>query len=107
MAPFIVIVGYPNKPDARFDNDFYINKHMKHVAEVWGPKGMRSWSVIKPLEDANNMLLQVVITWESMEAWKAAGASPEAKQIFADISKFTNIEPTMVKGEVIGAWSSD
>ncbi|KAI0596563.1 ethyl tert-butyl ether degradation EthD [Biscogniauxia sp. FL1348] len=106
MAPFIVVVGYPNKPDARFDDDFYINKHMKHLGEVWGPKGLRSWSVTKPLEDANNILVQAVITWESMEAWKTASASPEAKDIFGDIPKFTNIEPTIIKGEVVGAWSA-
>ncbi|KAI1500241.1 ethyl tert-butyl ether degradation EthD [Biscogniauxia marginata] len=101
---FIVVVSYPHKPEARFDIDHYVNVHMPHVSKIWGPVGLRSWAVTQPIDP--EYVIQAVVTWESMEAWKTASQGPEAKGIFDDVPKFTNLDPLIVKGGVLSSWKA-
>jgi len=89
-------IGSGNK----FDMDYYRKFHMPMVQSKWGPHGLRSWQVVQFGPDAAYSV-QAILDFESLAAFQAASASPEAKDVFDDISNYTDLKPLVLAGDVV------
>lgn len=97
-------VYYPWQADAKFDYDYYRNKHLKMLAELYG-KSVGKMQVRKGLHkgDGSSPMFVTALTVEilSMEAYEAASKEHVAKLI-ADVPNFTNIKPVAEIEELVG-----
>jgi uncharacterized protein (TIGR02118 family) len=99
-----VSVMYPNTPGARFDHDYYRDKHMPLVAAKMGA-ACRSYTVDKGLAGGApgapaTYVAMCHIFCDSVEAFQGA-FGPHAKTIMADIPNYTDIAPVMQVSEVV------
>jgi uncharacterized protein (TIGR02118 family) len=96
-------VLYPVSDDSHFDHDYYTATHIPLVGEHMGAH-IESTSISKGLAGGPDVpagFYEVAtMVFESME--KLQGALEVAGPVLADIPKFTNSEPKMLIGEVIG-----
>lgn len=92
----LVSVLYPHHQGARFDVDYYLNKHMKHVHECWDGMGLKMARVLRGTAgpDGKPPIYEVMahLGFESPEAFKAA-VDKHGPEIFGDIPNFTDIKP--------------
>lgn len=99
-----VSVMYPNRPGARFDHDYYRDRHMPLVQRLMGEK-CRYYTVDKGLsggsadEPATYVALCHVFC-DSIAAFQT-GFGPHAKEILADIPNYTDLEPIIQISEVV------
>lgn len=99
-----VSVMYPNQPGARFDHDYYRDKHMPLVAARMGPYCLK-YTVDKGLTgrtpDAPPTYIAMChIYADSVEAYNA-GFGPHAKEILGDIPNYTDLQPVLQISEVV------
>ena len=99
-----VSVMYPNRPGARFDHDYYRDRHMPLVQRLMGEK-CRYYTVDKGLAvgapDAPATYVGMChIFCDSVESFQA-GFGPHAKEILADIPNYTDLEPVIQISEVV------
>ena len=95
----VVQVIYPKEARGDFNMTYYLESHMPLVQKLWGPLGLKSWTV-NVLQPDNENHVQAYLVWESLQAWEAAGAGPTQKEIFGDIPNFTSTSPTAWVGQV-------
>jgi uncharacterized protein (TIGR02118 family) len=96
---------YSNKPGAKFDHDYYINKHMKMVYEKFRPMGLVKVEVDKGVSgmgaDVPPPYVAIgYMVFNSIEDFQKADAAHGANLV-ADQHNFTNIEPQMQISEII------
>jgi len=99
-----VSVMYPYTPDARFDHDYYRDKHMPLVKARMGEaclyytvdKGLSGGAPGTPPE----YVAMCHIFSESLEAFQA-GFGPHANEIQADIANYTDLKPIKQISEVV------
>jgi len=99
-----VSVMYPNTPGARFDHEYYRDKHMPLVKSRMGDY-CKYYTIDKGL---NGMAPGAPATYigmchlfsESADAFQT-GFGPHAAEIMADIPKYTDLEPVMQMSEVV------
>ena len=105
----IVSVMYSAGPGSRFDMDYYLNKHMTMVAEVWSPVGLRGYQVLKGVRapGGGEPVFQVVVNldFESADAFEAAVAQSGAR-VMGDIPNFTDAEASIQISDVAGTYGS-
>jgi len=94
-----VLVSYPHKPGARFDEAYYLSKHMPMVQEKLGPHGMTSWSVDKGLGgmapgSSPDYVMQAHLLIDSVEGLQK-GMAAEGAAIMGDIGNYTDIQPVV------------
>ena len=99
-----VSVMYPNTPGARFDHDYYRDKHMPLVKARMGD-ACKSYTVDKGLGGGApgapaTYVGMCHIFADSVEAFQK-GFGPHAKEIMADIPNYTDIAPVMQISEVV------
>jgi uncharacterized protein (TIGR02118 family) len=99
-----VSVMYPNTPGARFDHDYYKDKHMPLVKARMGD-ACKSYTVDKGLGGGApgapaTYVGMCHIFADSVEAFQA-GFGPHAKEIMGDIKNYTDIAPVMQISEVV------
>lgn len=99
-----VSVMYPATPGARFDHDYYRDKHMPLVKARMGA-ACTSYTVDKGLAGgapgtAPTYVAMCHIFSESVEAFQG-GFGPHAKEILADIRNYTDLQPVMQISEVV------
>ena len=99
-----VSVMYPNTPGARFDHDYYRDKHMPLVAERMGSACLK-YTVDKGLGGGEpgspaTYVGMCHIYCDSVESFQA-GFGPHAKEILADIANYTDLAPVMQISEVV------
>jgi len=103
-ARHCLAVYYPWQADAKFDYDYYRNKHLKMLAELYG-KSVGKMQVRKGLHkgDGSAPAFVTALTVEilSMEAYEVASKEHVAKLI-ADVANFTNIRPVAQIEEIMG-----
>ncbi len=103
-ARHCLAVYYPWKADAKFDYDYYRDKHLKMLADLYG-KSVGKMQVRKGLHkgDGSDPLFVTALTVEilSMEAYEAASKDVVPK-LRADIPNFTNIIPVAQLEEILG-----
>jgi uncharacterized protein (TIGR02118 family) len=94
---------YANTPGARFDEDYYREKHMPMVKRVLGTacKGVSYASGISGGEpDSKSPFIAIgTVYFDSLEAFQAE-FPPQAPQIMADVKNYTDIEPVIQISEV-------
>jgi uncharacterized protein (TIGR02118 family) len=98
-----VSVLYPNAPGARFDMNYYVQKHMPMVREKCGPQcrsiaaeggvGGGAPGSQAPYIAAGHL------TFDSVSAFQQA-FGPHAGEIMADIPNYTNTQPVVQISEV-------
>ena len=98
-----VSVMYENKPGARFDHDYYKDKHMPLVKERMGD-ACRFYTVDKGLAGGApgqppTYIGMCHIHCDSIEAFQNS-FGPHAKEIMADIPNYTDLQPTLQISEV-------
>lgn len=108
-GPAVITVVYPrpSQPEAalKFDYDHYYKVHMPLVQEVWGPHGLKSWTVTEHSDKDEPYFLQCRLDWDSVEDFKKASTAEGSEKVFADIQNFTDITPKVLKGEIVRKWT--
>jgi len=99
-----VSVFYPNRKDARFDIDYYCNRHMPLVQQLVGPalKGVsvdRGLSSEEPGAPAPYVAIGHLL-FDSVEDFRRS-FGPHVPEIMADIPKYTNLEPMIQISEIV------
>ncbi|MDU9005085.1 EthD family reductase [Sedimentitalea todarodis] len=96
-------VLYPITDGSRFDYDYYLSTHMNLVAEHMGPhlertlvtKGNAGGPDTPP-----SIYAVATIVFPDQDAMNAAMKSSEP--VMADIPNFTDVQPQILIGEVVG-----
>ena len=99
-----VSVMYPNIPGARFDHDYYRNRHMPLIQRRMG-KGLRYYTIDKGLSggtpDAPPTYVGMChVFCDSVEDFQA-GFGPHAQEILGDIKNYTDLQPVLQFSEVV------
>jgi uncharacterized protein (TIGR02118 family) len=99
-----VSVLYPSGEGKRFDEEYYVNKHMTMVADKLGSAMLR-YEIDKGLGGATPgspppFVAGVHMFFNSLQDFQGAFAA-EAAPIMADIPNYTNIQPTIQISEVV------
>ena len=101
--PVSLQVLYPVDGGTQFDHDYYTATHIPLVGENMG-EHIESTSISKGLAGGPNVPpgfhVVATMTFASMDNLHAALGA--AGPVLADIPNFTNTEPKMLIGEVIG-----
>ena len=95
MVVFSVL--YPVKADGQFDHAYYNSTHIPLVRDAFTASGLTSVAVHQGLSAGDGgpapFYAMAHLTFESPEALQASLTGPRAPEVFADIAKFTNIQP--------------
>lgn len=99
-----VSVMYPNTPGARFNHEYYRDKHMPMVKAKLGDackfytvdKGLAGGAPGAPATYVGMCHLH----FESVQAFQGA-FGPHAKEIMGDVPNYTDIAPVMQISEVV------
>ena len=96
-------IFYPNGEDKTFDMDYYSNKHMPMAASLLG-KSLVAMSIDKGLANGRpdtplEYLAIGYFYFESMASFQKA-MPPNSEKLKADVSNYTNIQPTVQISEV-------
>lgn len=99
-----VSVMYANKPGARFDHEYYRDKHMPLLKARMGSSCL-SYTIDKGLAggapgEAATYIGMCHVFCESIEAFQA-GFGPHAAEILGDIPNYTDIAPVVQISEVV------
>ncbi len=99
-----VSVMYPNKEGARFDHQYYRDKHMPLVKARMGD-ACNYYTIDKGLAggapgDPATYVGMCHIFSDSVEAFQK-GFGPHAREIMGDIPNYTDIAPVMQISEVV------
>ncbi|MDO9707325.1 EthD family reductase [Paracraurococcus lichenis] len=99
-----VSVFYPNDPATKFDEAYYMQKHIPLVKERWSGMGLKDAKVLKgmpgPDGAAPNRII-ALLTFDSAEAFQKA-AQAHGPELFGDVPNFTDGKPTVQISEVLG-----
>jgi uncharacterized protein (TIGR02118 family) len=104
MTMIKVSVMYPNKPGARFDHEYYKDKHMPLVAARMG-EACKHWTVDRGIaggapDQPAAYVAMCHIYSESPESFQA-GFGPHVQEIMGDIANYTDLEPVLQMSEVV------
>jgi uncharacterized protein (TIGR02118 family) len=98
-----VSVFYPNNEGAKFDIDYYCNRHIPMVREKLGAacKGAAvEQGIAGPTPGSRPAFIAMGhIYFDSAEAFQTA-FGPHAETIMADIPNYTDIQPTLQISDV-------
>ena len=99
-----VSVMYPNKPGARFNHEYYRDKHMPLVKSKMGAN-CKYYTVDKGLAGGSpgapaTYVGMCHIFCDSVEAFQA-GFGPHANEILGDIPNYTDLSPVIQISEVV------
>ncbi|KAK2015662.1 hypothetical protein LZ32DRAFT_602308 [Colletotrichum eremochloae] len=101
--PATVSVLYPNEADAKYDFEYYVNRHMPLAAAQWKSSGCTSWSATKyhPTADGKQPKYSFAgtLVFESVDAIHKALASPETAAVMQDVPNYSNKQPVLMIGE--------
>lgn len=102
-ARHCLAVYYPWQADAKFDYDYYRNKHLKMLADLYG-KSVGKMQVRKGLRKGDGsapaFVTALTVEIHSMDAYEAASKEHVSKLI-ADVPNFTNIRPVAQIEEIL------
>ena len=97
-------VMYPNNPGARFDHEYYRNKHMPLLKARMGEHCLY-YTIDKGLSgaapgDSATYVAMCHVFCESVESFQR-GFGPHAAEIRGDIPKYTDLTPVIQISEVV------
>ncbi|MCK9260189.1 MAG: EthD family reductase [Azoarcus sp.] len=99
-----VSVMYPNTPGARFDHDYYRDKHLPLVKSLMG-EACRFYTIDRGLtggspDEPATYTGMCHLFCDSVESFQA-GFGPHAERIMADIPNYTDLTPLLQISEVV------
>jgi uncharacterized protein (TIGR02118 family) len=99
-----VSVMYPNSPGARFDHEYYRDKHMPLLKARLG-SNCQYYTVDKGLSGRTpgapaTYVAMCHIFCDSVEAYQR-GFAPHAQEIMGDIANYTDVTPVVQISEVV------
>jgi uncharacterized protein (TIGR02118 family) len=98
-----VNILYPNKQGAKFDRDYYIDKHMPMSQRVFGDalKGLAVEFGLNggPPGSDPPYIVTCHFLFETLDAFYSA-FMPNAAMLQGDIANYTDVEPVIQIGEV-------
>jgi uncharacterized protein (TIGR02118 family) len=98
-----VSVFYTNQPGAKFDLDYYCNKHIPLVRQKLGAACKRAaveWGVCGLTPEASPPYIAMGhLYFDSVGTFRTAFA-PHASEIMADVRNYTDIQPVLQISEV-------
>jgi uncharacterized protein (TIGR02118 family) len=99
-----VSVMYPNSPGARFDHDYYRDKHLPLIKKRMGP-ALKYYTIDRGLaggapDAAPTYVGMCHLLCDSVEAYEAS-FGPHAQELSADIGNFTDQTPVVQISEVV------
>ena len=74
---------------------------MPLVQKNWGQYGLKSWKVLK-FGDDNPYAVQATLEWGSTNEFQTAASSESANEVLGDIKNFSDKEPIILAGEIVG-----
>ncbi|KAA8616882.1 ethyl tert-butyl ether degradation ethD [Pyrenophora tritici-repentis] len=76
---------------------------MELVKSVWSKHGLKSYSVVETsAESGSPYAFITVMDYESADSFAAAAQDERTKEVMADVANFTNAQPIVVNGAVVG-----
>jgi uncharacterized protein (TIGR02118 family) len=104
-----VVSVYADRPGARFDMDYFLNRHLPLVQRLLGDHGLLSLRVVegKATLDGGPGPYRIVseLTFASPEAFGEA-MSAHGAALAADTANYTDLEPAIQFSEVLSDWRS-
>jgi len=99
-----VSVMYPNTPGARFDHDYYRDKHMPMIKKQMGD-ALKYYTVEKGVTGGApgtppTYVGMCHLLCDSIETFESA-FGPHAQEILADVPNYTDLTPVMQISEVV------
>jgi uncharacterized protein (TIGR02118 family) len=99
----VLRVGY--KSGVRFDEAYYLSKHLALAGGIMGPHGITSVEVAKfaPNPDGSLPPYQLMFTahFTSAAALQSAMTDPRMSEILADIPNYYDGAPDLMTGDVV------
>lgn len=101
-----ISILYPNKPDTRFDIQYYLETHIPMATEIFGAHpGYKGVSVERGLAGAipgtdATYAVMCHFLFDSADDFIAA-FTPHAEKLQGDIANYTDIEPIIQISEVL------
>ncbi len=93
------------KHGVRFDEGYYVSKHLPLVGSVMGPYGAKNVEMVKmtTTADMSKPLYQVMFSayFESAAGLQNAMQSPRIGEVMGDIQSFYDGMPDVLIGEVV------
>lgn len=98
-----VAVQYPRTEGARFDMDYYCNKHIPMVQERCGD-ALKGATILEGLSGGmggkpSANIAAALLTFDSIDAFSAA-MGPHMPEIMGDIPNYTDITPVLEISEI-------
>lgn len=94
-----LVVSYPQHDGARFDADYYRDKHIPLVEKHWGATGMTGADILWPADGNQPNAAMVVLKFRNAAAIDAALGSYGTPEVLADIANFTDIQPVIYRSQ--------
>jgi uncharacterized protein (TIGR02118 family) len=98
-----VNILYPNKQGAKFDRDYYLNKHMPMSQRVFGDalRGVNVEFGVNggPPDSAPPYVATCHFRFDTLDAFYSA-FMPNAAMLQGDIANYTDVEPVIQISEV-------
>lgn len=105
-----ITVLYENVDDATFDLDYYLTKHLPLVDEKFKPFGIKGWRVLKavgtPFGGKPAYSVICTLDFDTADQFRSAVAA-EGGPVFGDVPNFSNKDPVVVIGDLVGSSSSN
>jgi len=93
------------KHGVRFDEGYYVSKHLPLFASVYGPLGLRHVEVVKVWGSADGPASPYAVIFsayfDSAAAVQSAMQSPRAADVRADVPNYYSGAPDVMIGEVV------
>jgi uncharacterized protein (TIGR02118 family) len=74
---------------------------MPLVQNKWSSYGLKSWKVIK-FGDDSPYCVQATLEWGSLDDFQKAATSDSAKEVLGDVPNFSDKDPVLMSGDVVG-----
>lgn len=99
-----VSVMYPHAPGAKFDHDYYRDRHMPMVQRLMGAH-LRRYTVDRGISSGDPGSPPVYaaaghLYCDSLQAFQE-GFGPHSAEILGDIPRYTDIKPVMQISEIV------
>ena len=74
---------------------------MPLVSKHWEQYGLKRWSVLK-FGDDSPYCVQATLEWGSLDDFQKAATSDSAKEVLGDVPNFSDKDPVLMSGDVVG-----
>ncbi|KAK5009337.1 hypothetical protein LTR28_001531 [Elasticomyces elasticus] len=91
MSQVLITILYPSSKTSEFNIDYYKNKHMPTVANVWGPMGLKKWTLYTLNKETGYVANE--------EAFNKAVASEDSREVMADMKNYCDVQPVILVGK--------